>query len=70
MSCHTQDSKRYEGKEIMLRISEIECEFLAEVIANGIQFCFADGPLTGPVLDPFLISTIVSEESTLLNLES
>jgi hypothetical protein len=53
---HTQNSKRDKGKEIMLRICEIESEFLAEMIADGIQFFFTDSPLTRPILDPFLIS--------------
>ena len=67
---HAQNGKRNKGEEIMLRVSEIECEFLAEMIADGVQFSFADSPFTRPILDPFLHQYHTAKDHTLLNLES
>ena len=50
-----QNSERDEGEEIMLRISEIEGDFLAEMISNDIQFRILDRPFARPRLNPFLL---------------
>ena len=54
----------------MLRVSEIERDFFAKVISDGIQFFIFNRPFSRPRLDPFLPVRYTKPDLTLLNLES